>query len=590
MGDDIEIKLYEKGNGVAGVIPVDKGAEAFVELLSANNVDYIFLNPGTDTVPVQEAVSKFKAHGKRTPEIILCLHESVAMAAAHGYFMVSGRPQVVLVHVDVGTQQVGGALHNAQRGRIGVILCAGRSPSIFAGEKEGGRSRPVMWWQDQFDQAGVVRNYVKWEYELRFNQNIHHVVQRAFQIASTEPCGPVYLILPRELLMERLEKVEIPDTTRFTAALTPQADTNMLVKAGEMLLQAENPLLLAGYSGKNTQSVPSLVELAETLGARVLSTDIRMNFPTSHPLYSGVDSTPYLQHADVILVIDHDVPYLPIEAKPSPDARIIQIDIDPIKQNIPLWGFPVDVPLQADSNKAVPVLAEIIRQELTSKHRTRFQARFRQLQRENQQLRAKWRDLALTKAKRGPISPDWLCHCIAEVAEEDTIILNETVTNSELVLRHVCRTKPGTLFGSGGTNLGWGLGAALGAKLAAPDETVISLVGDGSFLFGCPSATLWASDVYRAPFMCIIFNNEGYNGVRKYLRSAYGKDNFSEHDAFSAGLDIVSPPNYALIARASHAYGEIVQNPSAVKRALRHGLAQLKRGKAVVLDVRVEKT
>ena len=110
------------------VIPVDEGAEAFLELLNANGVEYIFLNPGTDTFPIQEALSKFKSLGKRTPKVILCLDESVAMAAAHGYFMVKGRPQVVLVHVDVGTLQVGGALHNAQRGRIGVIFCAGQSP------------------------------------------------------------------------------------------------------------------------------------------------------------------------------------------------------------------------------------------------------------------------------------------------------------------------------------------------------------------------------------------------------------------------------------------------------------------------------
>lgn len=180
------------------IVPVDEGAEAFVELLNANGVEYIFLNPGTDTFPIQEALSKFKALGKRTPKVILCLHESVAMAAAHGYFAVTGRPQVVLVHVDIGTQQVGGALHNAQRGRIGVIFCAGRAPSTIDQDVRGERSGGIHWIQEQYDQAGIVRGYVKWEYELRSNTSIHQVVQRAFQVASTEPCGPVYLTLPRE--------------------------------------------------------------------------------------------------------------------------------------------------------------------------------------------------------------------------------------------------------------------------------------------------------------------------------------------------------------------------------------------------------
>jgi acetolactate synthase-1/2/3 large subunit len=160
-------------------IPVTNGAEAFVELLNANKVDYIFLNPGTDTFSIQEAISKFKSLGKRTPEVVLCLHESVAMAAAHGYFMISGKPQVVLVHVEVGPQQVGAALHNAQRSRIGVILCAGKVPPNVEGDDQECRYDSLHWLEEQFDPASVVRSYVKWEYELRSNENIHQVVQRA---------------------------------------------------------------------------------------------------------------------------------------------------------------------------------------------------------------------------------------------------------------------------------------------------------------------------------------------------------------------------------------------------------------------------
>ncbi len=128
------------------IIQVNTGAEAFIELLNANGVEYMFLNPGTDTSSIQQAISKFKTLGKRTPEVILCLHESVAMAAAHGYFMVSGKPQVVFVHTDVGIQQAGGAVHNAQRGRIGVVLCSGRAPSSV----DSGKTNQVHWFQEQF--------------------------------------------------------------------------------------------------------------------------------------------------------------------------------------------------------------------------------------------------------------------------------------------------------------------------------------------------------------------------------------------------------------------------------------------------------
>jgi len=569
-------------------VPVDEGAEAFVELLNANGVDYIFLNPGSDTFPIQEAISKFKALGKRTPEVILCLHESVAMAAAHGHFMVSRRPQVVLVHVDLGTQQVGGALHNAQRGRIGVILCAGRSPLTFDEDKRGGRSHYLHWLTEQFDQAGIVRNYVKWDYELRSNDNIHYVVQRAFQVSSAEPCGPVYLSLPREVLMERIDRVRILPAARYAAPVTPQADTSVLTRVAEMLIGAENPLIIAGDSGRHPQSVASLVELAEGLGARVITSKLRMNFPSTHPLWGGVDPNPYLKDADVILVIDTDVPYVPAQMKPEPGAKLVHIDIDPVKQNIPLWSFPADVLIEADSSKALPVLNEMVRQRVTPEQQARFQARFRQIESEHQKLQAEWHALAMSKADQKPISPEWLCHCIDEVVGEETIILNEAVTNELVVARQVRRTKPGTLFGPGGSNLGWGLGAALGAKLAAPNKTVVTLVGDGAFIFGCPTAALWAAVNYHAPFLCVIFNNGVYNAPKRALQNAYGKQSFSEKSEGWVGIDITPFPNYALLAQACDAHGQAVEDPSELRMALRGALDKVHNGKPAVVDVRIE--
>ncbi len=570
------------------IVPVDEGAEAFIELLNANGVDYLFLNPGSDTYPVQEALSKFRALGKRIPEVILALHESMGMAAAHGYFLVTGRPQVVLVHVDLGTQQVGGALHNAQRGRIGIILCAGRAPLTFDGDKRGARNRYLQWLTEQFDQAGIVRNYVKWDYELRTNDNIHHVVQRAFQIASTEPCGPVYLTLPLELLMEKIDKVRILPPARYAPSVTPQADNATLTKIAETLLAAENLLIIAGESGRHHESVASLVELAEILGARVITSGYRVNFPTTHPLCGGHNPNPYLEEADVFLVIDVDIPYAPVQVRPRSDAKLIHIDIDPIKQNIPMFSFPVDIRVEADSSKAIPALIEMLRQMITPEQQARFQARFRQLGSEHQKLRDEWHASAVSKAQQEPISPEWLCHCINEVVDEDTIVLNEAISSWLSVARQVHRTKPGTLLGAGGSSVGWGLGAALGVKLAAPDKTVVALIGDGSFVFGCPIAALWAAHNYHAPFLCVILNNSRYNSPGLALRHAYGQESFSEKTGLWIGVDIAPSPNYALIAQGCHVYGQMVEHPSDLKPALKDALEKVRGGKCVVLDVRVE--
>jgi acetolactate synthase I/II/III large subunit len=379
-------------------VPVSDASEAFLEILNANGVEYLFLNPGTDTFSLQGAVSKYKALGKRCPEVILCLHESVAMAAAHGYFMITGKPQVVVVHADLGPQQVGGALHNAQRGRAGVILCSGKVPADI----EAGRLNPVHWLQEQFDQAGVVRGYVKWEYELRSTDSLHQALQRAFQVASSEPCGPVYLSLPQDIMAAKMTRVTIPDISRHPAISANGADDKLLEEIASILLKAEKPLIITSYSGRHTASVPPLVELAEILGAPVVDWPYRLNFPFIHPLYAGLDLNSYLGNADAILVIDHDIPYVPSQIKPRPEANIIQIDIDPLKENLPMWGFPADILLKADSSRVLPALCRIIRQGITPELQARFHDRSQNIQYQNQSLKDKWRDLALSGSKQKP--------------------------------------------------------------------------------------------------------------------------------------------------------------------------------------------
>jgi acetolactate synthase I/II/III large subunit len=564
-------------------VPVDEGAEALLELLNANGVEYIFLNPGTDTFPIQEALSKFKALGKRTAKLVLCLHESVAMAAAHGYFAVAGRPQVVLVHVDVGTLQVGGALHNAQRGRIGVILCAGRAPSTIDQNIRGERSGGIHWIQEQFDQAGTVRGYTKWDYELRSNSSIHQVVQRAFQIAATEPCGPVYLTLPRELLMEKITSVTIPDVNRHAAPVSPQADVARLAEVADILLQADAPLIVAGDTGRHPEAVKTLIDIAESVGSRVVGDAVRMSFPNTHPLCSTGNVQPYIKEADAILLIDKDIPYIPHQTKPRDDARIIHIGIDPIKQDIPLWVFPGDIFIHADSRKALPALNELLSRKTTPEQKARFKARFERTRRENEQMRRNNLESARSKSEQKPISPAWVGYCVNEAVDEDTIILHELAD-----ITAIKRTRPGTLFGSGGSSLGFGLGGALGVKLASPGSTVVSLMGDGGFVFGCPIAAIWASSVYQAPFLTVIYNNQQYHAPRRSLREAYGKESYSEKTGIWEGMDIVPSPEYSLIAQACGGWGQKVEDPSQLLQALKTGLDHVRRGQPAVIDVRLE--
>jgi len=562
-----------------------EGAEAFVEVLKANGVECIFFNPGSDTIPIQVAILKYRASGKRAPKLILCLDESVAMAAAHGHYMVSGQPQVVMVHDELGTLQVGGAMQNAQWGRVPVILWAGEMPPY----------QRVNWLKEPFDQGSIMRNCVKWDHKLGSNENIHDVLQQAFRTAFTEPCGPVYLSYPWEILTKKVDKVTITPSAPVAISSAAPVDDDSLSKATEVLIEAKNPLIVAGYSSRYPESVASLVELAQTLCAPVLSGLTRMNFPTTHPLSAGIEqiggsrkANPYIADADVLLVIDYDTPYVPAEGFPRPEAKIIHIDIDPLTQGRPLWHRGADIFIEANSREAIPALNKIICQRLTPERWAKFRERFSQLESKHQKERNEWHALGANSSNQKPISPDWLCHCINKVVDEDTIIINHTLSQSASVTEQIERTKPGTLLGCAGGSIQWALGAAFGAKVAAPDRTVVSLMTDGGFIWGCPVATLWSASSYHAPFIAVIFNNQSYGVVRGLVQDLSGEE-LSDKMAFEAGAAIMPPPEYALVAQACGGYGRMVEDPDDVLPALKEALNQVRKGKPAVVDVRLGK-
>ena len=217
-------------------VPVEDAAEAFVEMLVHNGIEHIFINSGTDTFPIQEAVVRMNEQERPVPRFILCIDEVTAMFAAQGYFQRTGRPQVVLVHVDAGTAQIGGAYHDVQRDRSGVIVCAGRAPTTIGNARPGSKDMVIHWGQEQLDQHGIVRTFTKWDYELRSVDSLNWVVQKAVQVATSEPAGPVYLTLPRELLMTPMESVAVPPPSRHAKPIAPAPDLAAIDTLAEWLV------------------------------------------------------------------------------------------------------------------------------------------------------------------------------------------------------------------------------------------------------------------------------------------------------------------------------------------------------------------
>jgi acetolactate synthase-1/2/3 large subunit len=552
----------------------------------AQGVECLFMNPGTDTIPIQEALSKLEQLGEPVPRTVLCLFELVALAAAHGYYQATGRPQAVLVHVDVGTQNLGGMLHNAQRGRAAVLISAGRTPYTADSRLRGTRDTYIHWLQEQFDQHGIVRNFVKWDYELRRPDQMGEVVARAFQIAASDPPGPVYLTLPREVLMTEVSDVRIPGREHSPEVQLGAGDPETLQEIARRLVRSERPVVLTATSGRTRKGFDALVRLAELLALPVVERRERTNFPTSHPLHQGFQPGPFVETADLILVLDSDVPYIPTQVTPRADATIVQIDIDPVKERIPLWSFPLTFAVRADSARSLELIAGYASELLSDDVKARVEARRAELTAHHNERRHARKALGAAARSSRPITTEWLGYCIGQFQRDapDCVFVDESLTSHVAVWNHLDTDEPETIYGSGGSSLGWGLGAALGIKLARPERPVVLVVGDGSFVFGEPLAALWASQINRAPILVVVFNNGCYNANKAPLVSAY-PEGYSVQGRYFVGTDLAPAPRYDLLAAVVGAVGERVEDPDQVLPALHRALDHVRSGRSVVLDV-----
>jgi len=553
-------------------------SEILVKMLADNDVEFVFYNPGYDVVPIISEINKFRRSGVKAPKPILCLDESVALASAHGNFLITGKKQIVLVHSELGTQQIGGALHQAQWGHVPVLLCAGIDRMV----------NRKNWMNDPYDQGSMVRNCVKWDCMLNGPEELPDILNKAFKITATDPCGPVYLCFNRDhFLMEIDENLILSPKKHSAAKSITKKDMDLLKKAAILLIKAKNPLILTGHSGRNLNSVSALIHLAETLGARVYTAPVRVNFPSDHPLCAGVEpndglsvSNPYFSTSDVLFVIDYDLPYAPPNLSPGLNSKIVHIDMDFIKNGRPLWGRNADICLKTDSSKAIPALCKMINELLTPKDKIRLHDRYKRYKNEHELSRNRLKTLSINSAKDKPISPDWLSYCVNEVMDDNTILINQTISGSLSISQQISRNMPGTMFACTGGSIGWALPAALGAKLAAPDNLVISLMGDGAFIYGCPVATLWTSNKYQAPFLSIIYNNQAYGAIKGLLRKEFKMD--------SSGGDIFPSPDFSLVANACRAYGRQVVDPNDIVHELKKAIQYVKKGVSAVLDVRIK--
>jgi acetolactate synthase-1/2/3 large subunit len=558
-------------------VPVSTGAEAFLAQMRAlGSVRYMFANTGTDHGPLIEAMARTAGEDPREIRPIVVPHEQAAVSMAHGYYNVTQQPQMVLVHTLPGTANALGGVINAASANVPLFLCAGRTP-ITEGELRGGKSQNIHWRQESRDQGAVVREFVKWDYEIRTNQNLAAVVARAYKIAMSEPRGPVYMTLPREWLAEAMESTQVFAPDALAPASKTQADQASLEKTADWLIASDSPLIVTKYLGRNPEAVQSLIELSELLAIPVVQQMTYVNFPTDHPLHLGTQVTKYVRNADMLFFIDTDVPWEPPNRNVLRDGvKIVHLERDPLFTGIPGWGFPADLPVSGCSEVSLPVLNAIIRNKLNGGAVTQAKLDERRKQTEAEhQVMIRELDASVEAVKnQSPIHPYWLSRCIADAMDDKTIIANETITSKLAEVIHLNR--PGSMFNTPlAGHLGWGLGAAIGMKLGNPDATVIAAEGDGSYMFCAPTACHFTAQKYQIPFLTVIYNNQVWNASLNAARGLY-PDGVAARTRNFPGTDLTPSPNFELTAQACGAYAARVEDPAALADALAKALKVVK--------------
>jgi acetolactate synthase-1/2/3 large subunit len=569
-------KKSKKDSSTTVTIAIDNVAQAYLELLRDRGIKYFFGNAGTDFAPLVDGFARFAAEGKDFPKPVLVPHEFAAVSMAHGFAMVTGEPQVVMVHVNVGTSNGLTGVMNASRANIPLIFTAGRTP-ITEGEVKGGRNLHIHWAQESFDQASMLREYVKWDYELRNFVQVEKVVDRALNIAMSEPKGPVYLSLPREVLAEEhREFTYAPSGQKIYAK--PAADPAAIRRAADLLKDAVNPLIITSMVGKNPAAVGELVKLCESfaLPVTIPMSNLYLNFPTDHPMHLGFDPMRYLEGADVVLVIESDVPWFPIRAKPAPGAKIIQMGIDPFFSRYPIRTFPVDIPLSTDPEIGLRSLREALASHSVEKRKT-IRERFERLAKEHEAQKANWKAFAEKHKKDRPIDMGWLSNCVGRVRDADTVIINEY----DLHTQQVPMNEPGSFFGSPmSSGLGWCFGASLGVKLARPECVPIVCMGDGTYHFTAPTACHFVAQ--NLPVVVVVFNNQCWNAVKGSVMDLYPHGWAVKKDHFVL-CDLEPSPVYEKIAESFGGYGERVEDPDEIVPALRRAVRAVRKEKRQAL-------
>jgi len=549
------------------------GAESLLDGLSLSGIQYMFANAGTDFPPIIEALAR--RDPSAAPVALTIPHETAAVAMAHGAYLVTGRAQAVMVHVNVGLANSVMGVINAASDNIPMLVMSGRTPISERGRK-GARMTPIQYGQEMFDQTSLVRDLVKYNYEMRYPEQGKQLVMRAMSLATSEPQGPVYLSLPKEPLSEI-----VPEITQTHHPMPPSAtkilpDPEAIIKLARLLETASNPVIICQRGDTEGRLSRALSTLAAKHGIAVFEPFLLRNvLPSNDPALQGYHASGP-SDADLIIVLDSDTPWIEATNAPGPETIVVHIGPDPHFARMPVRGFRTDLAISSDSVEAILAVDRAARAPSAAGQRSKALA----------QSATQRRDAAQVKAKAGdtnPMSAEWISHCVSEIMDEEAVAFSEL----GLLPAYMTLKGPNRLFNNvhaGG--LGWAMPAALGAQLMRPDRLTIACMGDGSYMFANPVACHQIAEALRLPILTIIKNNAMWNAVRRSVVNGYPDGSAAMSN--TVPLTSLEPlPDFAAIARASRAHAERIEDgrelPAALQRAV--GIIRTEK-RQVLLDLR----
>lgn len=552
--------------------------------LKTVGVDYVFANSGTDFPPIIEGLIDATRKEIDLPTPITCPHEHAALGMAHGYYLMSGRMQAVLLHTNVGLSNGATGAINAACDQIPVLMMSGRTP-VMEKDRFGARTVPIGWGQEMFDQAALVREVSKWDYELRFPEQLPELLDRAAAIANSTPKGPVYLSLPREVLCEEIPATQAsaPVTMR---PVTPAPAPSALEQAAQLLTSAETPLIISQRGVGSYAAFDAFADFADRWALPVCQYwASQLSLPNGHPMNVGQDPSEFLAEADVVLVINSLAPWWPDRTTLRDDATVIQLGPDPLFARTPVRSFRADICLTGETSDVL--LALIDRIGPPTKRSKAIATRHRRIAAQADAHRAAVPELAVSGAC-GLMTKEWVSHCLGQAIKgrEATVFHELGAPMEPLDLGH-----HNSYFQepySGG--LGWGLPAALGAQLAEPDRLIFATMGDGSYMFANPTACHQIAEALSLPVITLVLNNEEWAAVRHSAEGLY-RDGLAPQ-ANEVPLTSLQPsPDFTKTAEASRAYTEAVLTgdalPAALQRAIEVATGERRQ---VLLNIAIERT